>query len=206
MTALKPIFLALFICQSILSMSQQSYYSFTENKGQFPEQVIFSAELENGIVFFEKDRFTYYFHHADDLKRISNYHANPNEKSYDYNVRSHAYQVIFENSNVHDVKGVDVQKGIKSYFKGNDPTKWASSCRSFGEVYYKDLYDGIDLRIYANDFLLKYEYIVSPGADVSKIIQKYGSEESLKLSGGRLVLNTNAGRITEERPVSFQSE
>jgi len=205
MTALKHFLAALFSCLSLGLLAQDSYYSFTENKGQFPDQVIFSTELENGMVFFEKDRFTYYFHHADDLKRISSYHGNPKVKEYDYSVRSHAYEVIFENSEVEEVTGSALQRGIKSYFKGNDPAKWASACRSYGEIYYTNLYQGVDLRVYANDFLLKFEYIVSAGTDPNIIIQKYGSEENLKLAGGRLVLNTNAGKITEERPVSFQN-
>ncbi len=206
MSGLKFILVVLFSFLGLALFGQQTYYSFTENKGQFPEQVIFSAEIENGIVFFEKDRFTYYFHHADDLHRISNYHANPKVKEHDYSVRSHAYQVVFENSKSAEVTGLALQRGIKSYFKGSDPSKWASACRSYGEIVYKNLYEGIDLRVYANDFLLKYEYIVSPRADPSVIIQKYGSEENFKLAGGRLILNTNAGKITEERPVSFQSE
>lgn len=206
MTALKLFLAAFLTCFSITLFAQQPYYTFTENKGQFPDKVLFSAELENGVVFYEQDRFTYYFHHADDLKRISSYHANPNVKTYDYSVRSHAYEVVFENSSAQEVTGLALQRGIKSYFKGNDPEKWASGCRSFGEIYYQNIYEGIDLRVYAKDFLLKYEYIVSPGADPSVIIQKYGSEEKLKLAGGRLVLNTNAGKISEERPVSFQPE
>ncbi len=205
LNALRISLVCIFSCVATLAQSQSSYYKFTENKGQFPENVLFSAELENGILFFEKDRFTYSLRNTEDLARIGSYHGNiVAEKN--LNVRCHAYEVVFHDSWTEEINGSDIQKGITSYFKGNDPNKWASGCRSFGEIRYKNIYEGIDLRVYANDFLLKFEYIVAPDADPSIIQQVYNHTDQLKLKDGRVEVTTNAGIMTEQRPVSYQKE
>lgn len=202
-SALKISLVSVFICIAVLSLGQSVHYKFTENKGQFPEQVKFSTEIENGIIFFEEDRFTYSLKNAEDLARIGKYHGK-SVRSKDLNVRCHAYEVLFENSKTAVIRGKNIQKGITSYFRGSDPSKWASGCSSYGEIIYEDLYEGIDLRIYANDFLLKFEYIVAPYADPSQIVQSYEFIDGLKLKNGRIEISTNAGLISEQRPVSFQ--
>ena len=37
-----------------------SQYQFIENKGQWPEQVNFRAEVPGGFIWLEKDKFNYY--------------------------------------------------------------------------------------------------------------------------------------------------
>ena len=55
--ALKISIAIVFSCIATLSFTQNSYYKFIENKGQHPDKVLFTADLENGTIFFEKDRF-----------------------------------------------------------------------------------------------------------------------------------------------------
>ncbi|MFK7756158.1 MAG: gliding motility-associated C-terminal domain-containing protein [Flavobacteriales bacterium] len=195
--------LCLITCLSWQLSAQTSYYKFIENKGQHPEQVLFSVDLENGTIFFEKDRFTYSLKHSEDVSRISNYHG---KQVFDQNlgVRAHAYEMVLEGSICGDIQGKSLQRGTTSYFRGNDPEKWGSACRAYAEILYKELYEGIDLRVYANDFLLKFEYIVKAGADPSVIRQVYNHTDQLKLKDGKVIIQTNAGLMTEQAPVSFQ--
>jgi hypothetical protein len=60
-----------------------------------------------------------------------------------------------------------------NYFIGNDPTKWASNCKVYQAVTYKNLYPNIDARYYIENGKLKYDLIVYPGGDVSKIAMSY---------------------------------
>ena len=203
--ALKISIAIVFSCIATLSFTQNSYYKFIENKGQHPDKVLFTADLENGTIFFEKDRFTYLLRNAEDLSRIARYHAAP-PSDRDYSMRSHAYEVMFDGSSTEEINGANLLPGVTSYFKGNDPNKWGSGCKSFAEITYLNLYEGIDLRVYANDFLLKFEYYISPGVDPSLISQVYNYTGGIKLRDGKVEVKTNAGMMNELKPISFQKE
>ena len=58
---------------------------------------------------------------------------------------------------------------FSNYFYGNDSSRWFTKVPNYQEIYYEDLYDGIDLRYYLNQNGLKYDLIVHPGADVRQI-------------------------------------
>ena len=38
-----------------------------------------------------------------------------------------------------------------NFFYGNDSSKWCTDVPNYGEVYYENLYDGIDLRYFTNE-------------------------------------------------------
>ncbi|MGB7602577.1 MAG: hypothetical protein WBM24_19905, partial [Candidatus Sulfotelmatobacter sp.] len=40
--------------------------------------------------------------------------------------------------------------GIYNYLIGNDPGKWRSHVKAYGEVLYRNVWDGVDLRLYLN--------------------------------------------------------
>jgi hypothetical protein len=67
--------------------------------------------------------------------------------------------------------------------------------RIWNEIWYKDIYPGIDLRYYFLENHLKYEFFVNPGATPIEISMRYqGQEEILILSDSvDIVLNRNAG-------------
>ena len=77
----KFIFLVTFLSWSSFSFSQNDgYYKYIENKGQWPEQVLYKCDLESGNLFLEKDGFTYDFW---DNSEVSNLHGNPDFDNYD---------------------------------------------------------------------------------------------------------------------------
>ena len=45
-------------------------FHFTENKGQFPENVLFHCDLHMGDLFLEKDRFTFDFYSITELNEF----------------------------------------------------------------------------------------------------------------------------------------
>jgi gliding motility-associated-like protein len=73
------------------------------------------------------------------------------------------------------------------------------------EVEYKNLYDGIDMRFYSSDNeALKYDFILSPHADVRQIQLQYQGIEDLKIVEGELHLQTPWGLLREAKPYSYQ--
>jgi hypothetical protein len=85
-----------------------------------------------------------------------------------------------------------------NFFYGNDPSKWRSYVSNYQEVYYENLYDGIDLRYYTNENGLKYDFIIKPGADVEQIRVRYEGAEHIELDEDEnLKIITALGEITD---------
>jgi hypothetical protein len=68
-----------------------------------------------------------------------------------------------------------------NFFYGNISEDWCTDVPNYAEVWYENIYDGIDLRYYTNDKGLKYDLIVHPGADPNHIRMKYNGAESIEI-------------------------
>ncbi len=92
-----------------------------------------------------------------------------------------------------------------SYFAGNDPAGWHVGVRRYGQVVYENLYEGIDLVYRADSAGLKYDFIVHPGADPSRILLTYEGVEDLQVdTSGDLSLRTELGLVRDSAPRAFQ--
>ena len=95
--------------------------------------------------------------------------------------------------------------GTVNYLVGRDPSKWRSNVATFEQVRYDDVYPGIDLVFYGNQRQLEYDFVVSPGADPSRIRLVFSSARGMRLdAAGDLVLATEAGELRQPRPVAYQ--
>lgn len=91
-----------------------------------------------------------------------------------------------------------------NYFKGNDKSKWRSVPTSSG-VLYKDLYKGIDLKVYGIEKEIEYDWIVKAGADPALITFHYEHVKATRIDKeGNLMVTTHFGDLIHKRPVSFQ--
>lgn len=93
-----------------------------------------------------------------------------------------------------------------NYFLGNDPSKWQANVANFEAVVYAGIYPGIDLKYYGNGHEMEYDFLVSPGADYSRIQIQYQGARGMSVNGaGELIIETDFGSITERRPVVYQT-
>lgn len=104
----------------------------------------------------------------------------------------------FEGANKVTPRGRDPLPQAMNFFIGNDPARWQTGVRSYREIVYEDLYDGTDLVYRLGQQGLKYDFIVSPGADPSLIRMAYEGGESLDVNTESLVLHTAAGEIRDD--------
>src|SRR5690349_7808083 len=179
----------------MLGQSNLTAFDFIENQGQWDNQVTYKTDIGNGALFLRRTGFTILQHHPQDLIEIAEKvhgHAaaglsadkqvdyksgkgNPStnpipEAGAAFTLRSHAYTMNLVGSNPKSTPAPEkIQPGYNNYFIGNDPSKWASDCRIFQTVTYKDIYPGIDIKYYSESGNVKYEFIVHPGADASRI-------------------------------------
>lgn len=100
------------------------------------------------------------------------------------------FRLIFENTKPVQPIGQESSRHISNYFIGNDPTKWVTQARGYTQIFYPDLYTGIDLRYYFTDAGLKYKFVVKPGADPELITIHYEGITGLQIDphGGLLAL------------------
>ena len=121
-----------------------------------------------------------------------------------YLLHNHAYRVSFENAN----EGVQIapDKALDSYnnyFIG-DQKHWAAQCRIFQGIWYRNMYDGIDVHYYTDRGFVKYDIVVHPGADPGKIILKYEGQDKLSIRKNKIYVQTSVGTVTELEPRSYQ--
>ena len=101
----------------------------------------------------------------------------------------------------------DSQQGKVNYFLGKDPSKWISNVPLYGRVNYKNVYPGVDLAFHGAGQQLEFDYLVSPGADASRIALSFQGADSLHTdTAGNLVLATSAGplQLQQARSVSIE--
>jgi gliding motility-associated-like protein len=207
--------------------AQQSSFDFIENKGQWDSRVKFRGDIPSGAFFLEKNGFTVLLQNPEELRDLylSNHlgankiiiagsknaaGSNPNSTSSSNNstpniLHAHAYKVTFVGGNPDAVIAPDkAQDSYNNYFIGNDSSKWASNCKIYRIVTYKNIYPGIDVRYYSENGTLKYDLLVNPGADPSNIVMKYEGINKLETRKGQLVIKTSVGDVKELEPYSYQ--
>lgn len=194
---------------SVASVSGQ-YLFFTENKGQWHSDVQFKGQLSNVNFYIQENGYKVNLKDADDLKEVyAALHdgaSSPNPKSRvgKLGVKSHNYEVKFLYAS--KPTAVIPEKplpGVSNYFIGNDPSKWAGGVQSFAAVTYKNIYPGIDVRYYSSEKNIKYDIIVNPNADISKLALSFTGADDLKIKDGELHIKTSVGTIKESRPYTY---
>ncbi|MBW7941675.1 MAG: SBBP repeat-containing protein, partial [Candidatus Kuenenia stuttgartiensis] len=173
--------------------------SFVENNGQWVKQVLYQTEVQDGTVYFLKDRFRYNFYSAADMAGI---HAHPNEEQ--QYIAGHAYDVVFTGSKAQFVEGENCKKHYYNFFIGNDSTRWATGVQAFQQIVYENLYPAIDMQVYSSGSALKYDLMVRPGGDVRDIQMRFDGVDPVVNENGDLVINTSVNTIVELAPYAYQ--
>ncbi len=213
-----------------IQVSRAQYIDFVENKGQWNSKINFTGELNGGAFYLQKNGYKVLLNKDEDWQRIAVRYSghinasagNPQrpyiDKKHDSSghgsnnntaqlvLHSHAYEVTFLGANPNPQIVPDrPEDTYNNYFIGNDPTKWATGCKIYHAVVYKDMYPGIDVRYYTDNNKLKYDFIVHPGADISRIALRFDGADGLSMRKGNLVIKTSLGDVTELAPVAYYS-
>ena len=204
------------------SAAKAQYYSidFIENKGQWEGDFLFKGNVGNSAVFVEKNGYTLVLYNSDEMANVVGHKkvstlinkvepvkinadeevANGSDK-----IHFHAYRVNFVDANSFPEIMPEKPSGEKSnYFLGNDPSKWKKDVQGFNNVLIKNIYPGVDVRYSSTGGSLKYDLIVHPGADISKIKLNYSGIDKMLIKDNELLLETSLGVVKEGKPYSYQ--
>jgi gliding motility-associated-like protein len=172
-----------------------------ENKGQWPAEVLFKANIPGGDVFVTASGLVYQFIDEQALHALS-HDAAPNPI-----VKGHTYKMTFASANATIV----IDKQIPSYenynyFIGDDAQSWASGCKAYQKVVLQNIYAGIDAELVAQSDYLKLNFIVHPYANPYQIQLAYEGMDKLSLKNQSLMIQTTVATVKEDKPLAFQGE
>ncbi len=183
--------------------------AFTENRGQWDEQVLFRANSGGAIVWFCKDRIVYQF-----IRLISHDASSDPQGSsrLAFGLGLHdrfghekdlAEQLVVvakfigANPNLH-VIGEGLMEYKCNYFLGNDPASWRTDVPNYRAVVFKNIYSGIDLRCSAGDNgKTGYDFGATTEQDLGQIKIEYEGVIALAVDeSGQMLAKTAWGNMT----------
>jgi len=181
-----------------------THLEFVENRNQWHSNVLFKAKFANGALFAEKNCITYILLNSSQLESFVAAKNNP-ALSFSGNIDAAAYKMNFIGANeAVKVFGKDELPYYHNYYIGNDKNKWASNVPVFHDIYYENIYPGIDLTFFQDHDYLKYEFIVKKSAAPEAISLHYDGVKSITLNHDNLIITTGVGDVVELKPRAYQ--
>jgi|GEM_PF-1965585 len=152
------------------------YHFFTENKGQWDQSILFAGNTAFGKISFTQNSISY-----------------------------GSIQLSFVNSHSPAIAGIEILPHYNNYYIGNRSARWASKCRNFSKIFYSDVWKGIDLAYFFSPAGLKYEYYISPEANLNDLRIKVEGAE-LTTQGTTLKMATSHGDIMDTNLLVYDCE
>jgi len=183
---------------------------FIPNQGQMDNAVAFYVQGKDKILYFSPEGITFSLDYGRETPAGPDGKSGPGAKAVHrlpeasgrWNVK---LEFVDANPGARPV-GEKEAGAVVSYFKGQ-PDAWRTGLPTYSRIVYRDLWPGIDLAYYGSMNKLKYEFIVHPGADPSKIRLAYRGVDSLRVDDeGRLRVTTPAGGFRDDTPLAYQEK
>lgn len=182
---------------------------YVENKNQWPDNIHFAADFPQMKIML-KDASIFFVQHSlisNDSKSRKKLRTDPSKESHIHDSGDLAmatFELAFLDALQPSIVPSRKQKTIYNYYFGTDHSKWASKAAAYEEIVYSGIYQGIDLKVYSQGDQMKYDWIVSPCADVRKIRFEYKGVEHIGLRDEDLVIESKLGEVVETKPYAYQ--
>lgn len=180
--------------------------AFVENLGQWDAQALFLARSPGVDTWVTERGVVYDFYRVQRLGDGLQSESSPinNRQSTIGNRKGHVVRMEFAGGKPTPVRGENLLEGRYNYLIGNDESKWASNVPRFSEARSEQVYDGIEARWYFDEGKPRYDLIVAPGADPSKIQMRFEGAQGLSTDGKTLKIRTSLGDVEQARLFAFQ--
>ncbi len=115
-------------------------------------------------------------------------------------------RLVFQGANKNpQMVPLDAAQVKVNYFVGKDKSKWRSAVPTSMAVLYKNLYKGINLKVYGIEKSIEYDWVVKPAANPGEIKFEYRDVKGTGIDAeGNLLVKTGAGELMHKKPVSYQ--
>ena len=186
---------------ALLARAGAPVAALTENRGQWPDQVLYRVLIPNGALFVERSAFTYVLESGGE----AHHHGAAPMDHLEEPFHRHAFRVHFEGGNAQAWEGSAKAPHYENFFLGNDPEHWGTGCAVYGMVTLRQVWPGADLLVDGRAGL-KYEFVLAPGVAPDLVKLRFEGQDRLEMTDGRLIARTMAGDVIEEAPVSFHGD
>ncbi|MCB0794927.1 MAG: SBBP repeat-containing protein, partial [Flavobacteriales bacterium] len=187
---------------------------FTENLGQFRDGVLFKADFPmgqalatpQGMLIKAYDAASVAARGREGILLEERDQQGLRAKGLTTPLKGHAWMMRFQNASPEmRVEAIKPHEEVSNYFIG-DASTHATGVPNFQEVWYRNVYPGVDVRYYpAVDGSLEYDIVCMPGSDPSAISLDLDGIDALRIDDrGSLVLNTSIGELSFPAPVVYQ--
>jgi gliding motility-associated-like protein len=191
--------------QLLVGQATHGAFTFVENKGQWPDKVLFRSDLKSGFLYLENDGLLFDLYDPSIMNKYIESHYNKSLRKELDKLPCHSYKVKFKGANTHVSTHTEMQTPhYYNYFLGNEEKKWGAEAYGYGAVIHENLYHQIDFKMYSRLFHLKYDFIVKPGGNVDHIQLSYSGIDRLAVIKGKLHVYTSVNHIIEDSPVVYQ--
>jgi hypothetical protein len=165
---------------------------FIENRGQVDEAVRYYVTASGQTIYFTEENIVF------DLMRSDGAEA-------DGTAERLVFSLDFLGANSQPaIEGNGKDGAVVNYLIGNDPETWYANIPSYRELIYSDIYPNIDLRLYSNGGMLRYDFVVNPGETPEVIALAYSGIDSLAIIDSELVIGTVFGDMVQSQPYIYQ--
>jgi len=203
------------------SPKTNSSISFTENKGQIHDQnyklrpdVLFGGSDGNLVFHLKNNGISYQLNRVDTWKKEEDLstkkagfeNAEAQTKLVADQRTIYRLDINWLNANTNaELTKQNPLDGFNNYYLENCPNG-ALNVKSYQQITYQNIYDGIDLKWYEKDGRLEYDYLVSAGADYKQIQLEIKGADKITLNNkGELIYKTPLGDIIEQAPLVKQN-
>lgn len=181
---------------------------FIENLGQWDKKVFYKAAIPGGDLYILKNKLKYVFYRKGQRGHEGLYDENESALRLGVSPSNknliHSVELSFQGANDYsEIVSKNAFPEMLNFIKGTDEQHWATGVTSYSELIIDEIYAGIDFRLYFSSGGMKYDFIVSPGADPSQIQMKYEGQNELKIHEGKIIVGTVHGYFFENVPVSY---
>ena len=189
----------LFLILSGLTTRSVGQILFTENKGQWPSDVLMMSEVKGGRVWLLEDGMRYQLFSNNTLAQ---FHPNI-ETRLDSNAlfSTHVYDVKWNGGRSEKAQGRFSQHFKKHFYVSNVKATDVAVFEEFEQI---DVYPGINLRFRGVGNRLKYDWVLQPFADPSLLIQEYDRSVKTNIQSDGLHILNETGEVIEKTPYCYQ--
>lgn len=200
----KAIILISLLFVKLCIASNEQGICFVENKNQWKSAVLFKADLDGGNLHLEKDRLLFHFYEKEKYRKFHGISKEEYAKIKELKIGVSAFEIKFLNSSFQSAQGKKANHDYNNYFIGNKQKNWASNVKKYNEVYYNNLYPGVDFEIIGLKNSVKYNFYVQPNSNPNQIQLNYNGVDSVFLDKGQLNIINSVGTILEQAPFAYQ--
>lgn len=194
----------------VLSQTRNESDVFIENKGQWDTRALYLAKCkeynawitERGIVF------EYYQNEEKNYSKRNGKSRSVLQGSSQFTMprsRRHVVEMIWENGNkIQTVEHLFVSTAYRNYYYGNNPSLWVENVKMYGELVLKNVWQGIDIRLYFDKGHLRYDFLANASARPEQISLNFRGAKFIKVTENQLHIGTQMGTVVHGGLTSFQ--